>query len=151
VWCFFFFQARVWRTIRLEARSSWSLPELLGLKAWATSAWVEYHFHFALLFPSLASLTIVSCLEFQVCGFLFFFFLVRLGCECGFMPAKQVFYHLAMSSVHFALGYFGDGVSELFAWAGLDWLEAACLCAQVAPSSCPVWTQVRYLMYQSGI
>jgi hypothetical protein len=33
--------------------------------------------------------------------------------------AKQGFYHLSHTSSSFCSGYFGDGVSELFAWAGL--------------------------------
>jgi hypothetical protein len=38
----------------------------------------------------------------------------------GFAFAKQVLYHLSHTSSPFCSGYFGDRVSQLFAWAGLE-------------------------------
>jgi hypothetical protein len=51
--------------------------------------------------------------------FLFFFFFFLVGLGFGLRPAKQVFYCLSHTSSPFCSGYFGDGVTELFALAGL--------------------------------
>jgi hypothetical protein len=51
--------------------------------------------------------------------FFLFFFGGTVILMQGFVLAKQALYHLCHTSSPFCSGYFGDGVSELFAQAGL--------------------------------